>query len=108
MVKYISFEETAVPHKTIRRIIRFTTIYILIFVFGSMIMSFFNLDIVSAMTATAATLGNVGPGLGLVGAAETYTFLPSLAKMILAFFMLLGRLEIFTIMVLFTPDFWKR
>ncbi|MBU4502918.1 MAG: TrkH family potassium uptake protein, partial [Nanoarchaeota archaeon] len=106
-VKNIYIEKEAIPQDTIRKIIGFFVVYLMIFFSGSLIMSFFNLDFISAITATAATLGNVGPGLGMVGATEPYTFLPSLAKLILCFFMLLGRLEIFTLFIIFTPAFWK-
>jgi len=106
-VKNINIEGRIIPQETIRKVVTFFFIYILIFFIGSIIMSFFNLDMISAMGATAATLGNVGPGFGLVGATQTYTFLPSIAKIILSSFMLLGRLEIFTLFIIFTPAFWK-
>ncbi|MFH0875017.1 MAG: potassium transporter TrkG, partial [archaeon] len=61
----------------------------------------------SSMSAAAATLGNVGPGLGLVGAVETYAFLPAAAKVILSLLMLIGRLEIVTVILLFSRAFWE-
>lgn len=106
-VKNIYMEKEIIPHETIRKVMTFFVVYLFIFFVGSAIMSFFKLDMISAMSATAATLGNVGPGFGLIGATEPYTFLPSLAKIILSFFMLLGRLEIFTLFFIFTPAFWK-
>lgn len=106
-VKNIYIEKEAIPQDTIRNIKNFFIVYLMLFSAGSMIMSCFNLDMVSAMSATAATLGNVGPGLGLVGATEPYAFLPAAAKIILTFLMLLGRLEIFTLFIIFTPAFWK-
>ncbi len=107
IIKSISIENEVIPHKTVRKIIRFATIYVLVFVIGSVIMSSFNLDMVSAMTATATTLGNVGPGMNLVGATESYSFLPSAAKIVLSFLMMLGRLEIFTLIIIFYPEFWR-
>lgn len=106
-VKNTYIDGEAIPYETVRKMIRFFTIYLLIFVAGSIVMSSFNLDMVTAMSATATTLGNVGPGLGLVGAIEPYTFLPATAKIILSFFMLIGRLEIFTIILFFSRDFWE-
>ena len=106
-VKTIDVDGEVVPYETIRKIFRFFVAYILIFAIGSVIMSFFNLDIVSAMSATAATLGNVGPGLGLVGAVESYAFLPAAAKIVLSILMLIGRLEIFTVILLFSRAFWE-
>jgi trk system potassium uptake protein TrkH len=105
--KNVYVDNEVVNHKVVRNIVRFFVLYLLIFVLGSVIMSSFGLDIVSAMSATAATLGNVGPGLGLVGAVESYAFLPAAAKMILSVLMLIGRLEIFTVILLFSRAFWE-
>jgi len=107
IVKNISVEGDRIPHVIVRRIIRFICIYILTFCIGSTVMSFFGLDMVSAMSSTTATLGNIGPGMGLVGASESYFFLPPLAKLFLSFLMLLGRLEIITVIITFTQFFWK-
>ncbi len=107
IVKNISIEDEIIPHNTVRNMIRFAMLYLIVFAAGSVIMSFFNLDMVSAISATATTLGGVGPGLGLVGAAEPYTILPAAAKIMLSLFMIIGRLEIFAFAVLFIPEFWK-
>jgi len=107
-LRNIYLEKDAVPYETVRKIIGFVIVYLLIFFIGSVIMSFFNLDMMTSISATAATLGNVGPGFSLVGATEPYTFLHPAAKLILTFFMLLGRLEIFTLFIIFTPAFWKK
>lgn len=74
---------------------------------GSVIMSAFGLPFESAFSAVAATLNNIGPGLELVGAAQDYHLLPGGAKLVLSLFMAMGRLELFTICVLFLPAFWK-
>lgn len=87
---------------------QFFFIYIAIFIFSSIIMAGFGLDVVSAITSVAATLGNVGPGLGLVGPMQNYSFIPSLGKLFLSFLMLLGRLELYTVLVLFSPSFWRK
>ena len=63
---------------------------------------------VTSISGVAATLGNVGPGLGLVNASSTYHELPAAAKWVLSLCMLLGRLEIYTVLVLLVPDFWKK
>jgi trk system potassium uptake protein TrkH len=63
---------------------------------------------VTSVGATAATLGNIGPGLGLVGPACNYDFLMGWEKWLLVLFMLIGRLEIFTVLVLFLPGAWRR
>ncbi len=85
----------------------FFVLYVLIFSISTIVISFFGLDIVSAVSAVAATMGNVGPGLGMVGAAESYSALHPLVKIILFFNMWAGRLEIFTVFSLFIPSFWR-
>lgn len=66
------------------------------------------LDLVTATSAVAASIGNIGPGLGEVGPAANYANLPELAKWMLSGLMIVGRLEIFPVLVLFTPDLWRR
>jgi len=66
------------------------------------------LDLVTAASAVAASIGNIGPGLGGVGPASNYSHLPDLAKWLLSSLMIVGRLEIFPVLVLFTKDLWKR
>ena len=85
----------------------FIIFYIGIEVVGSIILSFLGLDFDSAAGAVATCLGNVGPGIGTVGPANNFAHLPDTVKLILAFFMLLGRLELFTVLLIFTPAFWK-
>lgn len=65
-------------------------------------------DIQTSITATLATLGNIGPGFALVGPVFNYDFFPDYVTAWLSFVMLLGRLEIYTVLVLFTRSFWKR
>jgi trk system potassium uptake protein TrkH len=67
-----------------------------------------DLPIITAISACAASIGNVGPGLGEVGPAGNYANLSSFTKIVLSFLMLIGRLELFTILVIFTPAFWRR
>ena len=87
-------------------VLAFIMIYVLIFVFSAIVLSITGLDYITALGAVAATLGNVGPGIGDVGPASSYLSLTPFAKWFTSFLMLLGRLELFTIMVLFTPYFW--
>jgi len=86
----------------------FFIIYILIFVFGSILLSLMGVDFVSSIGATATCIGNIGPGFGTVGPVANFGHLPDLAKWVLSFLMLLGRLELFTVLIIFTPYFWKR
>lgn len=102
----IRMGERTVPAGLVSNIIVFVALYILIFFLGVMAMSGLGLDIDTSIGAVAATLGNVGPGIGAVGPAENYSHLPILGKWILSFLMMVGRLEIFTVLVIFTRPFW--
>jgi trk system potassium uptake protein TrkH len=65
-------------------------------------------DFTTALTAVASALGNIGPGFGTVGPVENYAHIPVLGKWLLAWCMLLGRLEIFTLIILVVPEFWRK
>ena len=97
-----------IQENIIYNVLAFFIIYILIFVFSSLFMSLLGLDFETSIGSVAASLGNIGPGLGKVGPVENYSFIPAAGKWWLAFLMLLGRLELFTVLVLFTATFWKR
>lgn len=86
----------------------FILIYIIIFFIGAVTMSILGYDFTTSIGAVTATLGNVGPGIGGVGPAENYAFISPVGKWFLSFFMLLGRLELFTVLILFTPYFWRK
>lgn len=96
-----------VPDGIVSNIVAFVALYILLFVAGVLIMTFLGLNIDTAIGAVAATLGNVGPGLGSVGPVENYAHIPATGKWVLSFLMMAGRLEIYTVFVLFTPRFWR-
>jgi len=104
----IRLGDKTISEEVMRNITGFFFLYVFIFVVCTFIMTILGLDIVSAMASVAATLGNVGPGLGLVGPAQNYTFIPPLGKIILILCMLLGRLEIYTVLILVIPEFWKK
>jgi trk system potassium uptake protein TrkH len=97
-----------VSQDIIFKVMAFFLIYIIVFIFGSSVMAFMGLDAASAIGATAATLGNIGPGIGKVGPVDNYDFIPYSGKWFLSFLMLLGRLELFTVLILFSPAFWKK
>lgn len=88
-------------------ILSLATLYITILVGGFLVVSALGLDQVTALSSVAACLGNVGPGLGLVGPMRNYALIPPLGKGVLMFCMLAGRLELFTVLALFSPSFWK-
>ena len=91
----------------VRDIISFFFLYIIVALVASVMLCFSGLDIETAVSAVAATLGNVGPGLGGVGPDSSYALLPGAAKSILIVCMWLGRLELFTVLMMFSPRLWK-
>ncbi|NHE59619.1 TrkH family potassium uptake protein [Cyclobacterium plantarum] len=96
-----------VTGKVITHIMNFLLLYLMIFVLGSIVMSIAGYDLITSFGAVATSLGNVGPAIGRVGPVDNFAFFSPFAKLFLSFLMLLGRLELFTILVLFTPYFWR-
>ncbi len=99
---------TPVEPQVVSNIAAFFVIYMLIFAGATAIMCFYAPDITTALTAVAATLGNIGPGLGAVGPVQTYAEIPDAGLFLLTLCMLLGRLELYTVLVLLLPSFWKK
>lgn len=104
----VRLDGRAVEPGILTTIATFTTLYISTFAVSSIILAFLGLDMVSAMSAVASCLANMGPGLGSVGPMANYEHVPLLGKWILMACMLLGRLEFFTILVIFTPGYWRK
>ena len=104
----IRYNKRAIPEKVTSNILNFVTLYMMVFITGVILMSLIGLDLESAMGSVAASLGNIGPGIGSVGPAENFSHLPGVGKWILSLLMLMGRLELFTVLILFTPGFWKK
>ena len=107
-IKSVKFNNKAVPDEIISSIISFVVIYLLIFISSALILSVLGMDIITSITASIATLGNIGPGLGVVGPMGSFDPIPPLGKLILIANMWIGRLEIYTVIVLFTPEFWNK
>ncbi len=104
----VRYNGRAVDQKIIYNILAFFFLYLTVFIVGCIVMSFYGYDLLTAAGATISSLGNIGPGIGKVGPAYNFSFFPESAKLFLAFLMLLGRLELFTILLLFVPAFWRR
>lgn len=104
----IRFDKRAVDEKTLSEVLGFFFMYIAIFIAAVLIVSLDNLDWATTVTSVAATLGNVGPGFGVVGAMGNYSSLSELSKIALSMCMIIGRLEIYPILLLGMPSFWKR
>jgi trk system potassium uptake protein len=99
----------AVPNDIVTNVLGFFLLYILVFVVaGFLVASLGVVDMVTAFASVAATLGNIGPGFGGVGAVKNYAYLPSAVKVILSLCMVIGRLEIYTVLILFLPSFWTK
>jgi trk system potassium uptake protein TrkH len=92
----------------ISNILAFVVIYMLITIISTILISALGYDLQTSLGAVAATLGNIGPGIGLVGPIENYAHFPDIGKWFLSFLMLIGRLELFTVLILFSPAFWKK
>ena len=97
----------AIPNDVLNSIASFFFLYMILFGLGTLVISLEGLDLISSSSAVAATLGNIGPGFGAVGATNTYSGFSVFSKWLLSFFMLAGRLELFTVIALFSPKFWK-
>ena len=104
----VRLNHKAVDPKIVTNVLAFIVFYIITFVAGSIIMAGLGLDFDSAMGAVIASLGNIGPGIGSVGPMDNYAHIPDLGKWFLSFLMMLGRLELFTVMIIFSPVFWKK
>ena len=103
----ITIGKNTIDDNVVRATLGFYLFYILIFVFTAIFLSFTGLDVETALTASASAIGNIGPGLGSIGPTDNWAHLTDLAKWLTSFCMLLGRLEIFTVVVLFSRSFWK-
>lgn len=103
----IKINKSIVAPRILTHILVFLLIYLISFVVGTVVVSLLGLDFMTAVGSVATSLGNVGPGIGSVGPVDNFAHLPDAVKWVLTFLMLMGRLELFTVLVLFTPYFWK-
>ena len=97
-----------VPRDIMSNVLSFVVLYVGGVGLGTMIMFALGLDLVSAFSAAMASVGNIGPAFGSVGPAGNYADVPALGKWALSFLMMAGRLELFTVLILLAPAFWKR
>jgi len=96
-----------IPREVVGNIAGFFLIYLGIFMGGVLFMTLLGIDFTSSLGAVAASIGNIGPGLGSVGPTDNYAHIPQLGKWVLSFLMLVGRLEIYPVIIFLTPTFWK-
>ncbi|OAB76120.1 TrkH family potassium uptake protein [Cochleicola gelatinilyticus] len=103
----VRYNTKAIPQPIVFNILGFFILYMLSFIVGTLVFTWMGLDFRTALGGTASTLGNVGPALGDLGPVNNYGSLPDAAKWWASFLMLIGRLELFTVLILFTPFFWR-
>ncbi len=99
---------SVVSEDVMANVVGFVGFYAFLVLGGMLVMAMLGMDLATAFGASAATVGNIGPGLGGVGPVENYAWISSPALVVLTFLMLVGRLEIFTVLLLFHPDLWRR
>ena len=104
----IKMNSRVVEHETVRAVNVFIASYLVIFVFSVLIISLDNADFTTNFTAVIATLNNIGPGLAKVGPVENFSFYSPLSTIVLTLNMLIGRLEIFPMLILFSPYTWRK
>ena len=92
----------------VANIMAFGCVYSFAFIVGIFVMALYGYDLVTAMSASVSMLSNMGPALGEVGPSRNWAHLPDTAKWIMSFLMLLGRLELFSVVILFTPWVWRK
>ncbi len=97
-----------VQNHVVKNIMGFIALYIGLFVACSIILSAMKVDMLTSFSAVATCIGNVVPGFGTVGPVENFASIPTLGKWLLAWCMLIGRLEIYTMIILFVPEFWRK
>lgn len=103
----VRYNQTSIQGDIVYNILGFFILYMLSFIIGSLGFSMFNLDFESSIGLSASSLGNVGPALGDFGPVNNYAALPPLGKWWASFLMLIGRLELFTVLIILTPFYWR-
>jgi len=103
----VRIDGRTIPPGVVMNILGFMFLYLGLLILSTLAMTMMGLDIITAFSSVTASLGNIGPGLGGVGPAANYHHIPLAGKWLLSFCMLAGRLEIYTVLVLFTWDYWK-
>ena len=86
----------------------FFFLYMFMLILTTFVVASADVDIITALSTALVTLGNIGPGFGKIGPAGNYAFFPEYVKWFLSFVMMVGRLELYTVLILFTPRFWRR
>lgn len=107
-VVHVKFNNSRVPPEVMDSVLGFFFLYMITSVAAIMVMSLLGMDMISAMSSVAASIGNIGPGLGTVGPSDNFSGVPAIGKWVLSLCMIMGRLELYTLIVLFLPEYWKK
>lgn len=97
----------AVKEEVLANVLGFVILYAILFLAGAMALALLDVDFLTSLGASAVTVGNIGPGLGGVGPTDNYGWMTDPALVVMSFLMLVGRLEIYTVLLLFHPETWK-
>lgn len=103
----VRYSKHLVREDIVTRVLAFTLLYLVVAAFGILVLAISGMEFQESIGGLITCLGGVGPGLGLVGPAGNFSYIPDFSKWFLSFIMLIGRLELFTVLLLFTPAFWK-
>jgi len=96
-----------IDDRTFLRVLAFALFFVGLFGIGAFALTLLGHDLITAIGASAASIGNIGPGLGGVGPLDNYGWMGPMTQSVLIFLMLAGRLELFTVLLLFHPDLWR-
>ena len=107
-IRNVRYNGRIVPSEVVQGVQSMAMLYMTVFVLASFALAWLGHDVITAISAVAATLGNVGPGLGAVGPVDNYAHFSIPAKWICSFCMLVGRLEVYSVIVLLAPEFWRK
>jgi trk system potassium uptake protein TrkH len=107
-VTTIHLNKNVVSPETNSSVLTFISVYLLTFMVGTTLLSLMDIDLLTSSSSVATCMAGIGPGIGTVGPMSNFNHLPDMAKIVLSFMMILGRLEIYTVLILFMPGFWKR
>jgi trk system potassium uptake protein TrkH len=107
-VSHVKIAGKPVPDDIMRSVLGFLALYMGLFALSAVLLAGMGVDFTTAFAAVAANIGNIGPGFGMVGPVENYAQIPFFGKWLLIWCMLLGRLEIFTVIILIVPEFWRK
>ena len=107
-VATVRFEGKPLPERNIQGVHTFIAVYLMIFIISYLLLALEGFDLISTFTALSACINNIGPGLEMVGPTGNFGAFSAASKLLLSFDMLVGRLEIFPMLLLFAPSMWRR